>query len=288
MSTAPTRLAGNVLTPEGWRLGEIRLEQGRIAAIEGAPVDPSNNDAPRLIPGFVDLHVHGGGGADAMEGREAVATLARTHLRFGTTSLLATTMTARPEEVRAVLGEISGYMEAPDPAASRVLGVHLEGPFINPGKLGAQPAHAQVATGVDVDIPVAGGGVIDTQVAKVVHRDGALAGHRQGGAVAKGDAHILEIQRPAGPGKKRQLLDLTACRRAVAAKPGDGGGTRILADADIVLCQNLAKQRADIAGLIRITSDGGRQLACLEQLYQGMSRGGFGGLDNDEGVFQIA
>lgn len=151
MSTDPTRLAGNVLTPEGWRLGEIRLEQGRIAAIEGTPVDPSTNDAPRLIPGFVDLHVHGGGGADAMEGREAVSTLARTHLRFGTTSLLATTMTARPEEVRAVLGEISGYMEAPDPAASRVLGVHLEGPFINPGKLGAQPAHAQVASVAEMD-----------------------------------------------------------------------------------------------------------------------------------------
>ncbi|MBN8414186.1 MULTISPECIES: N-acetylglucosamine-6-phosphate deacetylase [Halomonas] len=151
MTIAATRLSGNILTPEGWLLGHMRLEDGRIAAIEGRPVDPEQNDAPRLIPGFIDLHVHGGGGADAMEGAASVATLARTHLRFGTTSLLATTMTATPAQVRAVLREISTYMREPEPQASRVLGVHLEGPYINPGKLGAQPAHAQVASVAEMD-----------------------------------------------------------------------------------------------------------------------------------------
>ncbi|WP_417330091.1 N-acetylglucosamine-6-phosphate deacetylase [Halomonas cupida] len=149
-------LRGNILTPDGWRLGELRVEAGRISEISGEPVDPTSNDLPRLVPGFIDLHVHGGGGADVMEGHAAVATLARTHVRFGTTSLLATTMTAREPQVREVLAEIARYIDTQSAltsqgGASRVLGVHLEGPYINPGKLGAQPGHAQVATTETLD-----------------------------------------------------------------------------------------------------------------------------------------
>ena len=49
-----------------------------------------------ILPGFIDLHVHGGGGADVMEAGDAIQTITRTHARYGTTSLLATTMTAPP------------------------------------------------------------------------------------------------------------------------------------------------------------------------------------------------
>ncbi len=136
-------LYGNILTPDGWRLGEIHWAEGRICRIGGEPVDPEENDLPRILPGFIDLHVHGGGGADVMEGGEALATLARTHARFGTTRLLATTMTAPDADVRRVLGEIDAYLRHPVPEAAGVLGVHLEGPWINPGKLGAQPSHAR-------------------------------------------------------------------------------------------------------------------------------------------------
>ncbi|MFC3282394.1 N-acetylglucosamine-6-phosphate deacetylase [Litchfieldella rifensis] len=134
---------GNILTPDGWRLGELHWQAGRITRIAGEPADPGANEHPRILPGFIDLHVHGGGGADAMEGGHALATVARTHARFGTTSLLATTMTAPDDEIRRVLGEIDAYMQAPPAGGARVLGVHLEGPYINPGKLGAQPAHAR-------------------------------------------------------------------------------------------------------------------------------------------------
>lgn len=126
MSQSSSTLHGTILTSEGWQLGELKMVDGRIAAIEGHPVDPDDNDLPRLLPGFVDLHVHGGGGADTMEGGDAVATLAATHVRFGTTSLLATTMTASQSEIRQVLGDIAHYMEAPEPQAARVVGVHLE------------------------------------------------------------------------------------------------------------------------------------------------------------------
>lgn len=145
-------LHGNILTPDGWRLGELHWrDDGRLQRVEGTPVDPASNDAPRILPGFIDLHVHGGGGADTMEGGDALVTLARTHARFGTTSLLATTMTAPDAEIRRVLGEIDAVVKAPVGEGARVLGVHLEGPYINPGKLGAQPSHARPGVIAEVD-----------------------------------------------------------------------------------------------------------------------------------------
>ncbi|MCA8864084.1 MULTISPECIES: N-acetylglucosamine-6-phosphate deacetylase [unclassified Halomonas] len=142
---------GNILTFEGWRLGEIHWEGGRIKRISGEQVDPDTNAHPRILPGFIDLHVHGGGGADVMEGGEALATLARTHVRFGTTRLLATTMTAPDDHIRRTLRDIAAYMQAPAPLAAKVLGVHLEGPYINPGKLGAQPAYARTGLIEELD-----------------------------------------------------------------------------------------------------------------------------------------
>jgi N-acetylglucosamine-6-phosphate deacetylase len=132
-------LTGNILTPDGWIHGTLECENGRITSLQGVRVDPSTNDAPYILPGFIDLHVHGGGGADVMDAGDAIETIARTHARCGTTSLLATTMTApRDELMRAVagLGDVARQRTA---GGARVLGVHLEGPYINPGKLGAQP-----------------------------------------------------------------------------------------------------------------------------------------------------
>lgn len=92
-------LTGNILTPDGWIHGSLDSENGRITTLDGTPVDPAKNDAPYILPGFIDLHVHGGGGADVMEGGDAIETIARTHAQFGTTSLLATTMTAPRDEL---------------------------------------------------------------------------------------------------------------------------------------------------------------------------------------------
>jgi N-acetylglucosamine-6-phosphate deacetylase len=147
-----TRLAGAVLTPAGWRRGALQIgDDGRIAALEGEPVDEATARQGRcFVPGFIDLHVHGGGGADTMEGGEAVATLARTHAQHGTTALLATTMTAPRDEIEAALRALAPQVHQRPAGGARVLGVHLEGPYLNPARLGAQPDFASTATLAEV------------------------------------------------------------------------------------------------------------------------------------------
>ena len=143
-------IKGNILTPAGWVHGAISFDGERIAGINGGAADPAINGDDYIIPGFIDLHVHGGGGRDVMEGGDAPHVIAAMHAKHGTTSLLATTMTAPPEDIVAALKAIGAACAARRPGASRILGVHLEGPYINPGKLGAQPAYARAANLAEV------------------------------------------------------------------------------------------------------------------------------------------
>jgi len=140
-------LPGRILTPTGIVEGVLRIgEDGRIAAIEGAPAALERAREPGaslLVPGFVDLHVHGAAGRDIMEGGDAALQVARKHAEHGTTALLATTMTAPMEDLRRSLAGIGELAASVAPGAARVLGVHLEGPYIHKGKLGAQPDFAR-------------------------------------------------------------------------------------------------------------------------------------------------
>ena len=144
-------ISGFVLTPQGFVQGELQFAQGRIQAVKGQPVSEDEaRTGPLVLPGFIDLHVHGGAGRDVMQGGDAVAAIARAHAGHGTTSLLATTMTAPTSDITDALQALAPFVQTRPPGAARVLGVHLEGPYINPGKLGAQPAFACTATLADV------------------------------------------------------------------------------------------------------------------------------------------
>ena len=141
-----THLEGHILTPEGFLNGCIEFDAGRIHSVTGVPVIEDavrNGTLPIIVPGFVDLHVHGGGGSDVMDGGDAAATVAQTHARFGTTSLLATTMTAPHDDLAAAFAGLASLGANPSPGGARVLGVHLEGPYINAERLGAQPNFAR-------------------------------------------------------------------------------------------------------------------------------------------------
>ncbi|HEX4460456.1 MAG TPA: N-acetylglucosamine-6-phosphate deacetylase [Polyangia bacterium] len=143
--TSRRELTGNILGPTGWVRGRLAFAE-RIEVVDAVPVDPASNDDPYVLPGFIDLHVHGGGGADLMHGVDAAATVGELHARHGTTALMATTVTSAAVDMEAVVGELGRACVKKPAAGARLLGVHLEGPYISAGNLGAQPNHARVAT----------------------------------------------------------------------------------------------------------------------------------------------
>ena len=153
-----SQLGGHILTPSGFVAGTIEFgdaravgdhaARGRVTRISGPPVETGRvreSTLPIVLPGFIDLHVHGGGGRDIMEGGDAAVRIAQLHAQHGTTALLATTMTAPASDLETAFAGLSALCaeQRPSGARARILGVHLEGPYINSGKLGAQPDYAR-------------------------------------------------------------------------------------------------------------------------------------------------
>lgn len=129
-----TLLAGRILTPHGWQDGHLRFSD---VVLE---VEPGNAPDRYVLPGFVDVHVHGGGGGDTMDGAQGVRTLAQFHAQHGTTTILPTTITNSWEAVMHALRGVASVLQAGGvPGGADVPGAHLEGPFIHPDRLGAQP-----------------------------------------------------------------------------------------------------------------------------------------------------
>jgi len=90
-----------------------------------------------LLPGFVDVHTHGFGGYDVMQGEEAIRKMCREMKKSGTAAFLATTECASPEHTAGVIAGIDAVMKRPEEDGAYVLGAHMEGPFMNTEKCGA-------------------------------------------------------------------------------------------------------------------------------------------------------
>jgi N-acetylglucosamine-6-phosphate deacetylase len=130
----------------------IIIEAGRIAAIEPGAADLGGTttiDASDcyVVPGFIDVHVHGVEGHDTLDGDEAVARIAARLPRFGVTAFCPTTVACPPAELRVFLNQVRDTRVAAVQGRARVLPAHLESNFISPDYRGAQPASCLRAPG---------------------------------------------------------------------------------------------------------------------------------------------
>jgi N-acetylglucosamine-6-phosphate deacetylase len=135
---------GQILTPEGIiPKGTLLVTGSRISAIAKGNLEA---DSERVIdaagnyvsPGFIDLHVHGGGGHDFMDGtRQAFLEIPKLHAKYGTTSLCPTTLSSSHAELEQILSIYEQVKENPGEGA-QLLGIHLEGPYIARSQCGAQ------------------------------------------------------------------------------------------------------------------------------------------------------
>lgn len=103
-----------------------------------------------VLPGFIDQHIHGAGGSDGMDGTvEDIAIIAKTIAAEGTTGFLVTTMTQSRENITKAMQAVKAYNDADVKEGARVLGIHLEGPFIAAAHKGAQPLEYVAAPSVE-------------------------------------------------------------------------------------------------------------------------------------------
>jgi N-acetylglucosamine-6-phosphate deacetylase len=133
------------VTPQGVVThATVVVDDGRIAAITTQPIDAPSSarlldaEGRLALPGFIDMHIHGGRGFDVMDGTvDAVHGLARHLAEHGITGFLATTVTASLDDTLAAAHTVRQARARPSPGAA-ILGMHLEGPYINPMRRGAQ------------------------------------------------------------------------------------------------------------------------------------------------------
>lgn len=133
---------GRILTPQGWlKNGSIILRDSKILEVTNcdlAVIGANLIDAKGMyvVPGGIEMHVHGGGGRDFQEGKEdAFLTAVEAHLKHGTTSIFPTLSSSTVPMIEEAVRTCDKLMEDP---LTPILGLHLEGHYLNPAKAGAQ------------------------------------------------------------------------------------------------------------------------------------------------------
>jgi N-acetylglucosamine-6-phosphate deacetylase len=204
--TVDALLTGRELLRPGW----IEISHGVVDGIgTGAPPRTTDRDlgAVTMVPGFVDTHLHGGGGANFSTASAAeTATAAALHREHGTTTLVASLVTAGPAEL---LRQVGGL--ADDVRAGLIDGIHLEGPWLSTMRCGAhQPSLMRDPDPAEIDrVLDAGAGTI-RMITLAPERDGALAAIKQ----------IVDAGVVAAVGHTEATYDQTRAAIAVGATVG--------------------------------------------------------------------
>src|SRR3954468_12866712 len=145
-------VVGRLVLEDRVAAGRVTVSDGFIAAVDvdDGPADAARDDArPLIAPGFVDVHVHGGGGHDAMGDRAALDGMARHLLRRGVTSFLPTAVTAPLSDLTDFAARVRDWLPTAPADGSEPLGFNLEGPFLSEARRGAHdPTHLQIPADV--------------------------------------------------------------------------------------------------------------------------------------------
>lgn len=285
-------LYGQVLTPDGFCADGVLAIQGKDIAYAGdvsglpaelkqAAAEVINQPDGYIIPGFIDIHVHGGNGEDFMDAsKDVLDKITSFHSSQGTTSMLATTMTAPKAAIDHVLREVNDYRSQGMPY-TKLVGAHLEGPFISPKWPGAQNPEHIVHANIDwLEEWVSTYPDLIRQVTLAPEREGALEAiswlSRHGIVAALGhtDATYEEVEAAVEAGLSHGVHTFNAMTGLHHRKPGVVGA--MLGD-DCLSCEIIADgihvHPAAIRILARMKQDGNLILITDAMSATGMADG---------------
>ncbi|MGG0657622.1 N-acetylglucosamine-6-phosphate deacetylase [Rummeliibacillus pycnus] len=217
---------------------DVYIKNGKIIEIgkqlsisSNKKIDGSNK---YLFPGFIDMHIHGCAGKDTMDATpEAIHTMAKSLVKEGTTSYLATTMTQSKDAIEAALSNLANFRSTEDEA--EILGIHIEGPFISQKRAGAQPLQHIVPPTIEQFEywqRLSGNRIKEITVAPEVEGGFAFveALSKQGIVVSIGhsDATFVDMQKAVSLGAKQGTHLYNQMRPFHHREPGVVGGTLLL------------------------------------------------------------
>ena len=218
---------------------DVRLEDGVITEV-GENLQPKAGEQvvdaedKYLLPGFVDVHIHACKGHDTMRGEEDVRCMSRDLHTFGVAAFLPTTMSGSVDETRAAIAGVRAVMEKPEPHGAKVLGAHMEAPFLANSKCGAQLVQYFTDPSMEKLENMTGGDLAAVKIITIApERDGSEAFIRQATAagihvsIGHTDATAEQVHHAADWGSDHVTHTFNAQSPLHHRKPGVPGAALI-------------------------------------------------------------